>query len=298
MTEQQLKVLVSLTIDDGDYQTEQARAALEAGRKLGIEVKVVYAGNDSITQSQQLLQAIQSPATERPDVIMFEPVGTGLAGAARAAVAAGMGWVVLNRATENLSDLKRDAKLPVFSVSSDHLEVGRIQGRQLNKLLPNGGSVLCVQGPASSAAAQQRTAGMKETMNKSMNVLYMFGHWTEVSAHDAVAGWLRLSTSRSVPVQIVAAQDDYMAMGAKRAYSELNSSEQGNWSALKFMGCDGLPGHGQKLVRSGTLVATVILPTNTNIALEMLVKAAQSGVQPPPLTLTKPVSFPPLEELK
>jgi len=129
MSIQKLKVLVSLTVDDGDYQTEQARAALDAGRKLGVDVKVIYAGNDSITQGQQLLQAIQSPAEERPDAIMFEPVGTGLASAARAAIAAGLGWVVLNRDTENLSDLRSNAKLPVFAVSSDRCSAFRAQPR-------------------------------------------------------------------------------------------------------------------------------------------------------------------------
>lgn len=50
-----LKFLVSLTNDDNDYQVEQASAAEEAARKLGVTVQLIYAGNDAITQSTQLL---------------------------------------------------------------------------------------------------------------------------------------------------------------------------------------------------------------------------------------------------
>jgi ribose transport system substrate-binding protein len=93
-----LNILISLTTNDNDYQMEQAAAAEEAARRLGASVRVVFADNDPIQQSQQLLEAVQSAAETRPDAIVFEPVGgTALPQVARAAVAAGMGWVVLNR---------------------------------------------------------------------------------------------------------------------------------------------------------------------------------------------------------
>ncbi len=298
MDAKKLNILISLTVNDGNYQTAQARTAQETARRLGVNVEVIFADNDAITQSQQLLKAIQSPSASRPNVIMFEPVGTGLTNVAKAAVAVDMGWVVLNRDVDNLTELRCDNKLPVFSLSSNHVEIGRIQGHQLNKLLPKGGAVLCVQGPATSAAAQQRTAGMKETMNKNMNVRYMFGHWTEDSAHATVSSWLRLPTSREAPLNVVAAQNDFMAMGARNAYTEINAADKAKWSALRFLGVDGLPDHGQAWVHSGMLVATIVNPTNANLALEMLVKAAQTGVQPPEKTLTQPTSFPPLEQLR
>ena len=70
-----LKVLVALTNSDNDYQLEQAAAAEEAARRLGIEVQVIDADNDGIGQSQQLLKVIQSAASSHPDAIVFEPVG-------------------------------------------------------------------------------------------------------------------------------------------------------------------------------------------------------------------------------
>ena len=70
-----LTYLLSLPTDDNDYQQEQATAAKETATRLGFDLRVVYAANDAIKQSDQILQAIQSPAGARPDAILFEPLG-------------------------------------------------------------------------------------------------------------------------------------------------------------------------------------------------------------------------------
>ena len=80
--------VVSLTTDDNDYQMEQAVAAENAALRLDVKVEIVYADNDAILQSQQLLKVIQSSSTSQPDGIVFEPVGgTGLPQVAGAAAA-------------------------------------------------------------------------------------------------------------------------------------------------------------------------------------------------------------------
>src|SRR3989442_11780220 len=141
-----LNFLLSLTTTDNDYQIEQAAAAEEAARRLGADVQIVHADNDSIAQSQQLLKVIQSRSDSQPDGIVFEPVGgTALPQVARAAAAAGIGWVVLNRNVEYIAEIRRSCRVPIFGVSSDHEQIGRIQGHQFAALLPKGGSVLYVQ---------------------------------------------------------------------------------------------------------------------------------------------------------
>ena len=70
-----LRFLVSLTTNDNDYQIEQAADAEAAAKRLGVEVQIVYADNDSITQSQQILNAIQSRTESLPDGIVFEQIG-------------------------------------------------------------------------------------------------------------------------------------------------------------------------------------------------------------------------------
>lgn len=61
-----LSFLVSLTNDDNDYQQEQAAAADKAARRLGVDLKIIHASNDAVTQSQQLLHYIQGSASSRP----------------------------------------------------------------------------------------------------------------------------------------------------------------------------------------------------------------------------------------
>src|SRR5881227_4410840 len=113
-----LNFLVSLTTNDNDYQMEQAVDTEAAARRLGVDVQIIYADNDAITQSQQLLKVIQSRSDAHPDAIIFEPVGgTALPQVARAAATAGIAWVVLNREVEYISELRSTYKIPIFSIS-------------------------------------------------------------------------------------------------------------------------------------------------------------------------------------
>jgi len=292
-----LKFLLSLTTDDNDYQIEQAVSAQEVARRQDFDLVTLYAGNDAITQSQQLLNVIQSRSGNPPDGILFEPAGgTALTQVARAAASAGIAWVVLNRDVDYVAEFRRDYKVPVFAVTSDHEEIGRIQGRQLRALLPKGGSVIYIQGPSESSAAKQRTAGMYETKPVDVQVKLMKAQWTESSSYRTVSSWLRLSTSHQGHIDVVAAQDDSMAIGARKAFQELpEGPARDRWLGLPFIGCDGMPKTGQAWVRSGLLAATVVVPANAGQALELLVKTIHTGGMPPERTLTVPHSFPPVE---
>ena len=295
-----LRFLVSLTTNDNDYQIEQAQSAEAAARKLGVELQVIYADNDAITQSTQLLKAIQAEEAHRPDAIIFEPVGgTALPQVARAAASAGIGWAVLNRDAIYIAELRKSSTAPVFVVTSDHLEIGRIQGRQIAALLPQGGTILCVQGPAENSAAKDRTTGMQETKPASVHTTLLRAQWTEESSQKAVRSWLKLTTSRKAAIDLVAAQDDSMAIGARKAFEELpDDAEKERWLSLPFLGCDGLPKTGQAWVKDGLLKATIFVPPNTGQAIEMFVDALQRGKQPPERALTTAVSVPSLSDLK
>jgi len=293
-----LNFLVSLTNNDNDYQQEQASAAEKAGRRLGVDVKIIHAGNDALAQSQQLLHYVQDSAVVRPDAIMFEPAGgTAFPQVAKAAVAAGIGWVVLNHEVDYIAELRRAFKVPVFAISSDHEEVGKIQGAQFGALLPNGGSILYIEGPANSSAAKERTAGMYMTKPATIHVKTMRANWTEESAYRTVSSWLRLRTSQESHIDLVGAQDDSMAMGARKAFSEIAESERARWMKIPITGCDGMPKTGQAWVRNGTLSATIYIRPNTDLAIEMLVEHLKSGAALPERKTTAPESVPSLAEL-
>jgi ABC-type sugar transport system substrate-binding protein len=294
-----LRFVVSLTTDDNDYQIEQKESAEQAARKTGVDVQIIHAQNDAINQSTQVLKAIQAPKELRPDAIIFEPVGgTALPQVAKAAANAGIGWVILNRDASYIEELRKTSTAPLFAISSDHVEIGRIQGRQMAALLRGGGSVLYIQGPSENSAAKDRTLGMQETKPPSVQVTTLKAQWTQESAQRAVRSWLKLTTSQRSAIDLVSAQDDSMAMGARDAFKELtNEDERERWLKLPFTGCDGLPKTGQAWVRSGLLAATVLVPPNAGQAIEMLVDAIQNRKMPGERITTAAVSIPALDAL-
>jgi len=293
-----LSFLVSLTNNDNDYQQEQAAIAEKTARRLGVEVKIVHANNDALVQSQQLLDYVQDSSVTRPDAIVFEPAGgTAFPQVARAAAAAGIGWVVLNHEVDYVNELRRTHKVPVFGITSDHHEIGKIQGLQFSSMLPNGGTVLYIEGPANSSAAKERTAGMLKTKPANILVKSMRANWTEDSSYRTVSSWLRLRTSLESRIDLVGAQDDSMAMGARKAFNEIAQGERARWLKIPITGCDGMPKTGQAWVKNGTLAATIFIRPNTDLAIEMLVNAFKDGVSLPESRVTEPESIPSLKEL-
>ena len=295
-----LRFLLSLHTRDNDFQVAQAAAGEQMARKLGIDLEIVYADSDAVNQSTQVLNAIQSRSGERPDAIILEPISNiALPQAAAAASAAGIGWAVLNRTPDYIAQLRRTANAPVFTVAMDNLEIGRIQGRQFAALLPRGGSILYVEGPSRSSSAKKRTDGMMETKPANIQVGTLKGEWTEQSALRSVRSWLKLATSQNASADLVGAQDDTMAMGARKAFQEIvDPKERQRWMSLPFTGCDGQPATGQCWVRDGLLTATVFIAPFAGQAIEILARAIKTGTQPPEQVLTTSHSIPPLDALR
>jgi ribose transport system substrate-binding protein len=293
-----LKVLVSLITEDNDYQLEQAASAQTAASKLDASVQIIYANNDAVLQTQQILQFIQEPA-KRPDAILVEPVGTGMPQVAKAAVSAGIAWGIINADVDYLHVLRQRATVPVFSMLSDHEEIGRIQGRQIAAILGETGCVLSIEGPAGRDVPRRRTKGMMASKPGGIAIKSLKGDWTQQSGYRAIKSWLALSTSRDMKVQMIACQNDDMANGARRAFEDVTDMrERDAWLRLPITGCDGVPATGQNWVRGGRLAATVLCPPLVGEAMRLLANARKMGTQPPERTQVAPSSFPDLSQLQ
>lgn len=299
MSSPALKIAVSLHVASSVYQEAEARAAQIAAQKYGFRVDVIYADGDAVTQSEQLLKLIYSSGEARPDVILLEPIGTGMVHVAREAAKAGVGWVVLNREVAYVAEMRSSSRAPMFAVTTDHLETGRIQGRQLNALLPRGGTVAYLQGPRGHPVVQARTEGMMETKDPMIKVRNLHGRWEESAASAAMTSWLKLPTSGDLRPLVVAAQNDFMALGARKAVGQMasESSHEGA-DRIRYIGCDGLEEHGRRWIYGGLLDATIVCPALSALAIDVLAKELQRGVPAPPLTLAEPVSFPKLSQLR
>lgn len=292
------RVLLSLTTVESDYQRAQAAAADAVAKQLGAGLEISYADNDPVLQSQQILSAIQRK-NHGIEAVLTEPVGTGMFQVAQAAAKDRIAWGVLNRDVDYVSSLRAATGTPVFEVGVDQAEVGAIHAAQVSTLVPGGGTILYIEGPSGGTAAKQRTQGVMAKKPANVDLKIIKGNWTEESAHRAVASWLKLRTSQSHGFVAVVAQNDLMAIGARKAFSEHSDpAERSNWLQIPFLGCDGIPETGQQFVRRGQLAATIIYPLVASVALETYWRAKSSGSAVPERTMARPVSFPVLEALR
>ena len=293
------RFVVSLITKDNDFQMEQASSARAAASSLGVEAEILFADGNAITQSTQILKQVQAPPDQRPAGIIVEPVGgTALPQVARAASAAEIGWAVLNREADYIADVRKTSKTPVFSVSNDQRQVGEIQARQFAALLPQGGAILYIQGPSDHFATRERTSGLQSALHASIQVTTLRAQWTEESARRCIESWLSLTSGRKTNIALVGAQNDSMAIGARKALLGVaHPVERESWLAVPYTGVDGVPSTGQAWVRAGTLKATVITPPTAGEAITLMVQALQRGVAPPERSFLGARSFPPVEKL-
>lgn len=290
------KILLSLLTSEQDFQLKQAADARDAATRAGLDIEVLYAENNAVQQIHQLFGFVHAPEGERPTAIVVETVtGEGLERVARNAVGARIGWVLINRDAAYIDALRREqSDLVISNVSVDNEEAGRIQGRQLRALLPQGGHVLYLQGPPDTAVAQERLRGAEEVLRGTgIELKVLNGDWTERSGEKAAAAWLRLKTAEGFHPTVLCSQNDSMAVGARRAVRELRAER----TELLFTGCDGLPEGGLSLVQRGHLAATIITPPPAGPAVTMVARALAGEPAPARLRL-QPQGFPEEAELQ
>jgi ABC-type sugar transport system substrate-binding protein len=285
------RIVVSLTSRAQEYQALLGEDAREAGRRLGVEVEVVFADDNAVLQIQQLFRSVHAGDGERPAALVVHTrVADGLERVARNAVQAGIGWVLLNRTAHYVEAVRRERPaIAVAAVTTDHLEIGRIHARQLERLCPDGAHVLYIPGPADASAATLRRQGMEEALGgRPYELKVLNGEWTATSAEKAIGGWLRLRTAHLFQPTVIVCQNDLMARGARAALDRLRPE----WARLPFVGCDGLPTGGRLDVDEGRLAATVTMPSCASPAIELVVRWMRSGAVPPAETVLAPSPYP------
>lgn len=288
------RVLVSLFDEAQEYQKLQGDEARAAASRLGLDVEVVYGDRDPAIQSRQIEQALHSPEDRRPAAVVVQPMSVAvLEPVTRGAVQAGIGWVSLDPAIY-LDTLQRanPGKL-VAVLTADGRAMGSLQARLFSALLPRGGSVVYVEGPPLATSVIDRREGVMEGLRGSgiRVVKTLHGDWSEESGAKAAELWVRLG--RVARPDLIGAQNDAMAAGVRKALETWKPE----WLDVPITGCDGLPGGGQRMVREGILVATVIQPVTAVPALELVARWLR-GDKVEYSTRLPPRAFPSVEELK
>ena len=170
-----------------------------------------------------------------------------------------------------LVDRKINSEKYTAFVGGDNVEVGRKAARYILDLLPQGGTIVEIEGLASSTSSQERKQGLHEVLDSfpSINI-----------AADLVANWQRqraVEVMDSVtplladtPVDIVFAYNDRMAIGARQSIEQGMASGRLHFPRTPlFIGVDALLDDtvGVGRVEDGTLEASFLYQTGGDKAI-------------------------------
>jgi ABC-type sugar transport system substrate-binding protein len=288
-------------MNSGDYQELLWDSCQEAAQRYGFSVRAFWADNDSHKQLKQIQGCLNEPEDQRATIAMVSPVReTSLISTAHTAAGLGIGWVLLHRWANYMNELRFEfPRLPIFCVMPDQVDVGRIQARQFQALLPQGGKLVYIRGPLGTSSAMRRFAGVQGGLRGSTIELYpLNSDWTLEGGARAMRSWLQSLPPDPSNSFVVGAQNDAMAMGARQALEQATrAGARLSADAIPFCGCDGSPAYGQRLVREHKLTSTVILPQGAGRAVDEVAAMLDGGPRPPAQIVLAPTSFPEVESL-
>ena len=257
------KYVIGVSQCSADIWREKQNAELRMGAYFRDDVELRFAA--AYDSDERQVQQIDSLVATGIDLLIVAPnqVAT-ISPAIDRAYDSGIPVIVFERKTNS-------QKFTAF-MSADNYEMGSVMGLHIAQTLGGKGRVLEVKGLKGSSPAIERHNGFAEALKRYPDidlVAVVQGDWTEKSAYEAVTRWLATAEGRraaAAGIDYVFAQNDRMAMGARRALASSKQLAQvgGKLKLPLFCGIDGLPGPGGgiELVRDSVLDATYIYPTH------------------------------------
>jgi ABC-type sugar transport system substrate-binding protein len=277
------------------YQLLQEESAASEASAAGIDAEILFApGFDHLRVIRKRIGDTSAPPI---DAVIVEPGSVTSTGLILKDLKGKAGLVLLNAWSAEVDEYARtwDKKLPFGTVSTDHNQLGKIQGQQASGLVSEGGQVLCVTGPQRSSAAEERLSGLRSSLRPEITVSETAaGGWTEADGAEAFNSWYGIYKTRTFRVDVIAAQSDELAVGARAAAEAVaNPAHRELFRKTKYLGVDACPAFGRKLVDEGRLTASVTTPANTGEAIRSLKKFWDTN-QPLALkAFTNPTPYPP-----
>ena len=196
-----------------------------------------------------------------------------------------------------------DAKVPVVTidrrvnkvpgilghVGADNVKGGEAQGELIEKLFPNGCTVMNLQGQSGSSPAIDRNKGLHDVLDKAKDKYKIV--FEDTAGFDRAKGLSMtesaLASMKTPPEVIVCANDD-MALGALEALKARNLLGK-----VKLIGFDALPeALGQ--IKAGNMTATIEQMPGGQVkgALDTLVSFIREGKKPDQaVTLLTPIAI-------
>jgi inositol transport system substrate-binding protein len=196
-----------------------------------------------------------------------------------------------------------DAKVPVVTVDrrvnkvpailahvgADNVKGGEAQGLLIEKLFPNGATVMNLQGQSGASPAIDRNKGLHNVLDQAKDKYkFVFEDTAGFDRSKGLAMTESALAGMSTPPDVIVAANDDMALGALEALKARNLLGK-----VKLIGFDALPeALGQ--IRAGNLTATIEQLPGGQVrgALQALVAFLRDGKKPDQqVTLLTPIAI-------
>jgi simple sugar transport system substrate-binding protein len=193
---------------ESDWRTADTASFKDEAVKDGF--KLVF--SDAQQKQENQISAVRACIQQGVSVIALPPVvQDGFDTVLTEAKNAGIPVIIVDRSVSS------DPSLYAAHIGSDMELEGKRAADEMNKLLPNGGSVLELSGTTGSGAAVGRSKGFKEELNANIKILdSQTGDFTRAEAIPVMQAFLQ-KYKAGTDFQGVEIQNDDMGMGAIEA---------------------------------------------------------------------------------
>jgi ABC-type sugar transport system substrate-binding protein len=274
------------------YQELQAKDAAAIARAAGVRLETAWA--TSFDQYGVLRRHLLATGA---DAVIAEPASVATASLILKHLQGHAGLVVLNAWDAAFEQPLREwgKEHPVGTVSQPQHRIGRLQGRQLSAVTPQGGHALLVTGPARSSAARERLEGLRGELRADVTLhTAEAGQWSEPDGTLAFNAWYGVFRTRREEIHAIAGQSDDLAVGAQKgACAVSNPAHAAMFRGARLLGVGAVPGYGRELVDAGRLAASVTVKPNAGLALTLLRQFWSDGRPLPARTESEAEAYPP-----
>jgi simple sugar transport system substrate-binding protein len=162
---------------ESDWRTANTASFKETAAQLGIK-QLIF--SDAQQKQENQISAIRSCIQQGVNVIALPPVvETGWDAVLTEAKNAGIPVIVVDRS------VTADPSLYAAHIGSDMVIEGQRSAEQMNKLLPNGGTIVELSGTTGSGAANGRAKGFREKLNPNIKIVdSQTGNFTALNKRD------------------------------------------------------------------------------------------------------------------
>ena len=219
---------------ESDWRTANTASIKETADKLGIK-KLVF--SDAQQKQENQISAIRACIQQGVDVIALPPVvEDGWDAVLMEAKNAKIPVIIVDRS------VSADSSMYAAHIGSDMELEGKKAGQEMNKLLPNGGSIIELSGTTGSGAAVGRAKGFRETLNPNIKIIdSQTGNFTRAEGKPVMEAFLKKYQGQ---IQGAFIHNDDMAIGAIEAIKAAGLKP----GDLKLVSVDGTRGGFQAMV--------------------------------------------------